>query len=127
MFFNITKVLELLIIENVSCKAGICKNFTLEINYYSKLCIELLKHFIIRHCCCFRARPIKKLCEFEGKTLPEDYKSDCYQNVDETDYACKEKYRIMVSIPYVNPQKQQQLLLILLIKLGQKHINFALQ
>lgn len=44
----------------------------------------------------FRARPLKKLCEFEGKPLPEDYKSDCYQDVDETDYACKEKYRIMV-------------------------------
>lgn len=45
----------------------------------------------------FRARPLKKLCEFEGKPLPEDYKSDCYQDVDETEYACKEKYRIMVS------------------------------
>ena len=45
----------------------------------------------------YRARPIHKLCEFEGKPLPPDYKPDCYQNVDETDYACKEKYRIMVS------------------------------
>lgn len=43
----------------------------------------------------FRARPLKKLCD-QGKPLPEDYKSDCYQDVDETDYACKEKYRIMV-------------------------------
>ncbi|XP_057671054.1 uncharacterized protein LOC130902780 isoform X2 [Diorhabda carinulata] len=42
-----------------------------------------------------KARPLKKLCEFEGKPLPEDYKSDCYQNVDESNYACKEKYRIM--------------------------------
>ncbi|XP_017774691.1 PREDICTED: uncharacterized protein LOC108561327 [Nicrophorus vespilloides] len=43
-----------------------------------------------------KARPLKKLCEFEGKPLPEDYKSDCYENVDESDYACKEKYRIMM-------------------------------
>ncbi|KAG5887321.1 hypothetical protein JTB14_006464 [Gonioctena quinquepunctata] len=42
-----------------------------------------------------KARPLKKLCEFEGSPLPEDYKSDCYQDVDESDYACKEKYRIM--------------------------------
>uniref|UniRef100_A0A146KR37 Uncharacterized protein n=2 Tax=Lygus hesperus TaxID=30085 RepID=A0A146KR37_LYGHE len=43
-----------------------------------------------------RARPLKKLCEFEGKTpLPEDYKSDCYNDIDESDYACKEKSRIM--------------------------------
>lgn len=45
-----------------------------------------------------KARPLKKLCEFEGKELPEDYKSDCYQDVDESDYACKEKYRIMTRI-----------------------------
>ncbi|CAG9854444.1 unnamed protein product [Phyllotreta striolata] len=43
-----------------------------------------------------KARPLKKLCEFEGKEIPEDYKSDCYQDVDESDYACKEKYRIMM-------------------------------
>uniref|UniRef100_A0A6M2DYF0 Putative conserved secreted protein n=1 Tax=Xenopsylla cheopis TaxID=163159 RepID=A0A6M2DYF0_XENCH len=42
-----------------------------------------------------RSRPLHKLCEFEGKPLPETYKSDCYQDVDETEYACKEKYRIM--------------------------------
>lgn len=42
-----------------------------------------------------KARPLKKLCEFEGNPLPEDYKSDCYQDVDESNYACKEKYRIM--------------------------------
>nr|XP_022905030.1 uncharacterized protein LOC111417082 isoform X2 [Onthophagus taurus] len=45
-----------------------------------------------------RARPLKKLCEFEGKPLPEDYKSDCYKDIDESDFACKEKYRIMKSI-----------------------------
>ncbi|KAJ8956401.1 hypothetical protein NQ318_015139 [Aromia moschata] len=43
-----------------------------------------------------KARPLKKLCEFEGNPLPEDYKSDCYQDVDESTYACKEKYRIMM-------------------------------
>ncbi|KAF5299816.1 hypothetical protein FQR65_LT09338 [Abscondita terminalis] len=45
-----------------------------------------------------KARSLKKLCEFEGKPLPEDYKSDCYQDVDESDYACKEKYRIMMRL-----------------------------
>ncbi|XP_044742452.1 uncharacterized protein LOC123304953 isoform X2 [Chrysoperla carnea] len=43
-----------------------------------------------------KARPLSRLCEFEGKGIPEDYKSDCYQDVDETEYACKEKYRIMM-------------------------------
>lgn len=43
-----------------------------------------------------RSRPLHKLCEFEGKPFPEDYKSDCYKDIDESDYACKEKYRIMV-------------------------------
>jgi len=42
------------------------------------------------------SRPLSKLCEFDGKPPPSDYKSDCYQDVDETEYACKEKYRIMV-------------------------------
>lgn len=42
-----------------------------------------------------RSRPLHKLCEFEGKPLPPEYKSDCYKDLDESDYACKEKYRIM--------------------------------
>ncbi|XP_066257633.1 uncharacterized protein [Euwallacea similis] len=42
-----------------------------------------------------KAKPLEKLCEFEGEPIPEDYKSDCYQDVDESSYACKEKYRIM--------------------------------
>ncbi|XP_055305722.1 uncharacterized protein LOC129570217 isoform X2 [Sitodiplosis mosellana] len=43
-----------------------------------------------------RARPIHKLCEFEGNLPDEDeYEPDCYKDVDESDYACKEKYRIM--------------------------------
>lgn len=56
----------------------------------------MLKTYLISNFCVLRARPLKKLCEFEGEPLPEDYKSDCYQDVDESDYACKEKYRIMV-------------------------------
>ncbi|XP_046804139.1 uncharacterized protein LOC124419329 isoform X2 [Lucilia cuprina] len=42
-----------------------------------------------------RSRPLHKLCEYEGRQLPEDYKSDCYEDIDESNYACKEKYRIM--------------------------------
>lgn len=45
-----------------------------------------------------KARPLSKLCEYKGGDLPEGYKSDCYGNVDETVYACKEKRRIMVSL-----------------------------
>lgn len=45
----------------------------------------------------FRAHPLSKLCEYEGAGVPKDGKTDCYQNVDETEFACKEKYRIMVS------------------------------
>lgn len=44
-----------------------------------------------------RARPIHKLCEFEGN-IPENHEPDCYKDVDESDYACKEKYRIFVSM-----------------------------
>ncbi|CAG0883338.1 unnamed protein product [Cyprideis torosa] len=42
-----------------------------------------------------KARPLKKLCEFKGKPLPSGYKSDCFNDVDETEFACQEKYRIM--------------------------------
>ena len=45
-----------------------------------------------------KARSLKKLCEFEGQQLPKHYKSDCYNDVDETEFACKEKHRIMVQI-----------------------------
>ncbi|XP_076229181.1 uncharacterized protein LOC116431642 isoform X2 [Nomia melanderi] len=44
------------------------------------------------------AKPLSKLCQFEGKPIPVDYKSDCYNDVDETEYACKEKYRIMMRL-----------------------------
>lgn len=47
----------------------------------------------------FRAHPINKLCEYEGNGVPKEgkHRHDCYEDVDETDFACKEKYRIMVS------------------------------
>ena len=36
-----------------------------------------------------KSRPMKKLCEYEGRPLPDDYKSDCWNDVDETEYACQ--------------------------------------
>jgi len=42
-----------------------------------------------------KSRPLAKLCEFKGRPLPADYKSDCYGDVDETEFACAEKHRIM--------------------------------
>ena len=45
-----------------------------------------------------KAKPLSRLCQFEGGPIPKDYKSDCYNDVDESEYACKEKYRIMVSV-----------------------------
>ncbi|XP_045111571.1 uncharacterized protein LOC123504802 isoform X1 [Portunus trituberculatus] len=44
------------------------------------------------------SRPLNSLCEFDGKGLPRDYKSDCYNDVDESEYACKEKKRIMTRL-----------------------------
>merc|ERR1712227_638838 len=43
-----------------------------------------------------KSKPIKKLCEYEGRGLPENVKSDCWNDVDETEYACSEKKRIML-------------------------------
>merc|ERR1711983_760747 len=43
-----------------------------------------------------KSKPMKKLCEYEGRGLPEDVKSDCWNDVDETEYACSEKKRIML-------------------------------
>jgi hypothetical protein len=43
-----------------------------------------------------KAHPIRKLCQFEGEPVPKG-KSDCWNDIDETDYACKEKFRITVS------------------------------
>ena len=36
-----------------------------------------------------KSRAMKKLCEYEGRPLPDDYKSDCWNDVDETEYACQ--------------------------------------
>ncbi|KAG7200618.1 hypothetical protein KM043_001176 [Ampulex compressa] len=42
-----------------------------------------------------KAKPLSRLCQFEGGPIPADYKSDCYKDVDESEYACNEKFRIM--------------------------------
>lgn len=53
-----------------------------------------------------KARPLKALCEFGGKgSLPKSYKSDCYNDVDETEFACTEKKRIMMR---VNPPNETE-------------------
>jgi len=44
-----------------------------------------------------KARPIDKLCEFGGRP-PKEFKSDCYNDIDESDYACAEKERIMMRL-----------------------------
>ena len=43
-----------------------------------------------------KSKPMKKLCEHDGRPLPPDAKSDCWNDVDETEYACTEKKRIML-------------------------------
>lgn len=45
-----------------------------------------------------KAKPLEKLCEFDGKPKPKGFPSDCYNDVDETDYACDEKRRFLVGI-----------------------------
>ena len=45
-----------------------------------------------------KAKPLKALCEHEGRGLPEDYKSDCWNDVDETEFACEEKKRILLKL-----------------------------
>lgn len=44
-----------------------------------------------------KAQPLDKLCEFGGKQKPKNLPSDCYNDVDESDFACDEKKRFMVS------------------------------
>ena len=46
-----------------------------------------------------KAKPLDALCEHEGRGLPENYKSDCWNDVDETEYACQEKKRILLHQP----------------------------
>lgn len=45
-----------------------------------------------------KAKPLKALCEGEGRPLPDGYKSDCWNDVDETEYACSEKKRILLKL-----------------------------
>lgn len=49
-----------------------------------------------------KAKPLEKLCEFEGKLKPKNLPSDCYNDVDETEFACEEKKRFMVSIGHIS-------------------------
>ncbi|XP_058796206.1 uncharacterized protein LOC131667046 [Phymastichus coffea] len=53
-----------------------------------------------------KAKPLSRLCQFEGGPIPKDYKSDCYNDVDESDYACKEKYRIMKRLRNADSDQQ---------------------
>ena len=36
-----------------------------------------------------KARPLKALCEHQGRALPDNYMSDCWNDVDETEFACR--------------------------------------
>lgn len=45
-----------------------------------------------------KAIPLEKLCEFGPSVgVPKNGHSDCYNDVDESEYACAEKQRIEVS------------------------------
>lgn len=44
-----------------------------------------------------KAINLDKLCEYGPNGLPKGAKSDCYNDVDESEYACAEKQRIEVS------------------------------
>merc|ERR1711982_140055 len=45
-----------------------------------------------------KSKPMKKLCEHEGRGLPDNAKSDCWNDVDETEYACSEKKGLMLRL-----------------------------
>lgn len=45
-----------------------------------------------------KAKPLEKLCEFDGSPKPKGSPSDCYNDVDETEFACDEKKRFLVSL-----------------------------
>jgi len=45
-----------------------------------------------------KAVPLDRLCEFEGNGIPKKYRQDCYNDIDESDYACAEKQRILLRI-----------------------------
>ncbi|KPM10430.1 hypothetical protein QR98_0089850 [Sarcoptes scabiei] len=46
-----------------------------------------------------KAIPLERLCQYEGQmNIPKNAKSDCYNDVDESEYACAEKKRIELRI-----------------------------
>lgn len=45
-----------------------------------------------------KAKPLDKLCEFDGKSKPKGSPSDCYNDVDETEFACDEKRRFLLRL-----------------------------
>ena len=45
-----------------------------------------------------KSKPMKKLCEYEGRGLPENVKSDCWNDVDETEYACSVSFDFEVTV-----------------------------
>ncbi|XP_027206243.2 uncharacterized protein LOC113799751 isoform X2 [Dermatophagoides pteronyssinus] len=46
-----------------------------------------------------KAIPLERLCEYEGqKNIPKNARSDCYNDVDESEHACAEKQRIELRI-----------------------------
>ncbi|RWS29715.1 uncharacterized protein B4U80_06569 [Leptotrombidium deliense] len=45
-----------------------------------------------------KARPLDALCEYGGNGVPKNSLSDCYNDIDETEYACGEKQRILLRI-----------------------------
>lgn len=52
-----------------------------------------------------KAKPLEKLCEFEGKGKPKGSPSDCYNDVDETEFACDEKKRFLLRLDPPNNQE----------------------
>ena len=49
-----------------------------------------------------KSKPMKKLCEYEGRGLPENVKSDCWNDVDETEYACSVSMELL-NCPHLFP------------------------
>lgn len=45
-----------------------------------------------------RARPLDRLCQFGGMARPKGEPSDCYKDLDESEFACEEKRRFQVSL-----------------------------
>ena len=47
-----------------------------------------------------QSKPLEKLCEFGGISgkIPSNQKSDCFNDLDESEFACQEKERILQRI-----------------------------